>query len=107
MSTTTNRGYWQLPVGMLAGMELGIFGAALGIAVRLLEFIDTAVPTAANIGGSLPAALLFLTVMCIAMAAMGLYNVRQVLKPAGLLVRITVAGRRADFATCTVAVHRR
>lgn len=91
MTTTTNRGYWQLPVGMLAGMELGIFGAALALAVRLLEIIDSTMPTAENIGGSLPAALLFLTVMCIAMAAMGLYNVRQVLKPAGLLARVTVA----------------
>jgi sugar transferase (PEP-CTERM system associated) len=72
-------------------MELGIFGAALGLAVQLLEIIDSAVPNAANIGGSLGSAVLFLTVMCIAMAAMGLYNVRQVLKPAGLLIRITVA----------------
>jgi sugar transferase (PEP-CTERM system associated) len=90
-TTTTNRGYWQLPVGMLAGMELVIFGAALALAARLPQIIDSAVPIAHDIGGSLPAAVLFLTVMCVAMAAMGLYNVRQVLKPAGLLVRITVA----------------
>lgn len=97
MSTTTKSGYWQLPVGMLAGMELGIFGAALGIAVRLLQIIDSAVPTAESIGGTLPGVLLFVTVMCIAMAAMGLYNVRQVLKPAGLLIRITVAAVGGTF----------
>ncbi|HEU4627630.1 MAG TPA: TIGR03013 family XrtA/PEP-CTERM system glycosyltransferase [Steroidobacteraceae bacterium] len=72
-------------------MELVIFGAALGLAVRLVEFIDNAVPTAESIGGSLPVGLLFITIMCVAMAAMGLYNVRQVLRPAGLLVRISVA----------------
>ena len=90
-TTTTTRGYWQLPVGMLAGMELVIFGAALALAARLPQIIDSAVPIARDMSGSLPSALLFLTAMCVAMAAMGLYNVRQVLKPAGLLVRITVA----------------
>jgi sugar transferase (PEP-CTERM system associated) len=80
-----------MPVGILAGMELVIFGAALELAVRLFQFFDTTAPIARTIGGSLPSVLMFLTVMCFAMAAMGLYNLRQVLTPAGMLVRVAVA----------------
>jgi sugar transferase (PEP-CTERM system associated) len=74
---------------MLAGMELVIFGAALSLAARLFQYFDPATPH--NIGESVPSSLLFLTVMTFAMAAMGLYNVRQVLTPAGMLIRIAVA----------------
>jgi sugar transferase (PEP-CTERM system associated) len=91
MSTTMNRGQGQLPVGMLAGMELVIFGAALELAARLLQSLGGNAPDAVEPGRPLPAMLLFLTAMSFAMAAMGLYNLRQVLTPAGLLIRVAVA----------------
>jgi sugar transferase (PEP-CTERM system associated) len=103
MSTTKNRGYWQLPVGILAGMELVIFGAALKLAAKVVKLTNDTVPLAGNVGESLPSALVFLTVMCFAMAAMGLYNVRQVLKPAGLLIRITVAAMGGTFVVGLVS----
>jgi sugar transferase (PEP-CTERM system associated) len=88
---------------MLAGMELVIFGAALELAVKLLQFAGNKAALAGGIGESLPSALLFLTLMGVAMAAMGLYNVRQVLTPAGLLMRITVAAIGGTFVVGLVS----
>jgi sugar transferase (PEP-CTERM system associated) len=89
MSTRKNRLHWQLPVLFLACMELAIFTGALLIAQ---------LPQAGNgfalLGGrveALPRILLFLTTMTFAMAAMGLYNLRQVLTPVGMLLRILIA----------------
>jgi sugar transferase (PEP-CTERM system associated) len=76
---------------MLAGMELVIFGAALELAARLLQIFGNNATDAAGLTRSLPAVLLFLTAMSFAMAAMGLYNLRQVLTPTGLLIRVGMA----------------
>src|SRR4051795_8270367 len=72
-----------MPMVILASMELMIFATALLLAhdpVRLQ-----------GIEGLLPRGLLFLTLMSFAMAAMGLYNARQVLTPVGMLLRIVIA----------------
>jgi sugar transferase (PEP-CTERM system associated) len=105
MSTTTKHGHGQLPVGMLAGMELIIFGAALELAARLLQtFGDNATEAAgAGLTRSLPAVLLFLTAMSFAMAAMGLYNLRQVLTPAGLLIRVAMAATGGTLLIAAVS----
>ena len=89
-----------MPVALLASMELVIFGAALQLAQLPLVFQDAA-PFDTGINGTLPPLLLFLTVMTFAMAAMGLYNAREVLSPVGLLLRIAVA---AAGGTVVVAV---
>ena len=83
MSVKQVRNHWQLPVVILASMELMIFGTAL------LYSQESAGAVSAE--GLLPRALLFLTAMTFAMAAMGLYNVRQVLTPVGMLLRIVMA----------------
>jgi sugar transferase (PEP-CTERM system associated) len=87
------RNHWQMPVVILASMELVIFSAALGLARVAVE--GPSLTEIAESGGgmeeSLPRVLLFLTAMSFSMAAMGLYNARQVLTPVGLFMRITVA----------------
>src|SRR5687768_12627098 len=89
MSSRKNRLHWQLPVLILACMELAIFSVALLLAqvphlARGLTVFDSSV-------GALPRVLIFLTTMTVAMAAMGLYNIRQVLTPVGMLLRILMA----------------
>src|SRR5688572_32952016 len=89
MSTKKNRLHWQLPVLILACMELAIFSGALLIAeaphsVHAFAGFEGGV-------GAWPRVLLFLTTMTFAMAAMGLYNLRQVLTPVGMLLRIAMA----------------
>jgi sugar transferase (PEP-CTERM system associated) len=95
MSTKKNRLHWQLPVIILACMELIIFSAALLIA----EGPQLALGLAGFGGGAevLPRVLLFLTAMTFAMAAMGLYNLRQVLTPVGMLLRIVMAALGASL----------
>jgi sugar transferase (PEP-CTERM system associated) len=83
MSANQNRTHWQMPVVILASMELIIFATAL-----LLAHDPAHVR---SIDGLLPRGLLFLTLMSFAMAAMGLYNARQVLTPVGMLLRIGIA----------------
>ena len=83
MSVKKNRNHWQMPMVILASMELVIFATALALAhVSGRE---------QSVDGLLPRALLFLTLMSFAMAAMGLYNARQVLTPVGMLLRIVMA----------------
>jgi sugar transferase (PEP-CTERM system associated) len=88
MSVKQARGHWQMPVTLLGSMELVIFGAALQLAHLPALIAGTA--SSGNLGEILPRFLLFVTVMSVAMAAMGLYNARQVLTPVGLLLRISV-----------------
>src|SRR5688572_21015883 len=90
MSDKKTRTHWQMPVVVLASMELVIFGAALHLAQGPDVSVDEAGITY-GVGKSLPRMLLFLTTMSVAMASMGLYNVRQVLSSFGLLLRIVVA----------------
>jgi sugar transferase (PEP-CTERM system associated) len=82
MSANQNSNHWQLPVVILASMELMIFAAALLVHERIRDM---------SLAGVLPRGLLFLTLMSFGMAAMGLYNVRQVLTPVGLLLRLAIA----------------
>ncbi|MEP7247753.1 MAG: TIGR03013 family XrtA/PEP-CTERM system glycosyltransferase [Gammaproteobacteria bacterium] len=71
-------------------MELAIFAASLNLAA--LSQLDSHTEIlAGSISEWLPRALLFVTVMSIAMAATGLYNSRQFLTTAGLLTRTVVA----------------
>lgn len=72
-------------------MELVIFGAALELAARGLQLIEGNAAEGSGIERSLPAALLFLTGMSVSMAAMGLYNLRQVLTPTAMLIRVAIA----------------
>jgi sugar transferase (PEP-CTERM system associated) len=90
MSDKQIRTHWQMPVAVLASMELVIFGAALHLAQGPDVSLDETGITS-GIGKSLPRMLLFLTTMSVAMASMGLYNARQVLSSFGLLLRIVVA----------------
>ena len=83
MSVKQVRSHWHLPVAILASMELTIFAAALLFAPGPLSTQTT--------DALVPRALLFLTVMTFAMAAMGLYNARQLLTPVGMLLRIVMA----------------
>jgi sugar transferase (PEP-CTERM system associated) len=83
------RSHLQLPVVILASMELMIFATALLLAqdpARTLTREEL-----------LPRGILFLTLMSFAMAAMGLYNVRQVLTPVGMLLRIAIAATGATL----------
>jgi sugar transferase (PEP-CTERM system associated) len=84
MSVKQVRSHWQLPVAILACMELTIFSAAL-------LFAPGSVVTTQTADELLPRALLFLTAMTFTTAAMGLYNLRQVLTPVGMLLRIVMA----------------
>jgi len=78
-----------MPVFLQASMEFVIFGAALLLAQLLTSLSGD---TAALLNGPLeqiaPRVLIFITVMSFSMAAMGMYNVRQVLSPFGLLLRV-------------------
>jgi sugar transferase (PEP-CTERM system associated) len=78
---------WQMPVALQASMEFVIFAAALVVA----QLTSLAADKASLIGPveqTGPRTLLFLTSMSFAMAAMGMYNVRQVLSPFGLALRV-------------------
>lgn len=94
MSAKQVRSHGELPVVILASMELMIFTTALLAA-------QSAGAQASD--GLLPRALLFLTLMSFAMAAMGLYNVRQVLTPVGMLLRIVIAAGGASLMATVVS----
>jgi len=102
MSVKQLRNHWQMPVVILASMELLIFGVALLIA-QVPDISPTTLPDRGEMQESLPRVLLFLTVMSFAMAAMGLYNARQVLTPIGLLLRIAVAAAGGTLMIAVVA----
>jgi sugar transferase (PEP-CTERM system associated) len=95
MSVKQTHNHWQLPVVILASMELMIFAGALLLAN------EPRPEQAAE--GLLPRALLFLTLMSFTMAAMGLYNVRQVLTPIGLLLRIVIAATGASLMIALIS----
>ena len=96
MSIKQIRSHWQLPVVILASMELMIFATALLLASGSIG--------AHSPEGLLPRALLFLTVMSFAMAAMGLYNARQVLTPVGMLLRIAMAAAGGSVVVMLVSL---
>jgi sugar transferase (PEP-CTERM system associated) len=97
MSVKQVRTHWQLPVVILASMELMIFSAALLLPPG--SIVATHAPDEL-----LPRALLFLTVMTFGMAAMGLYNLRQVLTPVGMLLRIVMAAGGGSLAIALVSL---
>src|SRR5688572_24602062 len=101
MSVKQARGHWQMPVTLLGSMELVIFGAALQLAHLPALIAGTA--SSGNLGEILPRFLLFVTVMSVAMAAMGLYNARQVLTPVGLLLRISVGAAGGASAIALIS----
>ena len=100
MSVKQLRNHWQMPVMVLASMEILIFAVAL-LAAQGPNIGHAAMRAGIEMEENLPRVLLYLTVMSFAMAAMGLYNARQVLKPVGLLLRIAVA---ASGGTLMVAI---
>jgi sugar transferase (PEP-CTERM system associated) len=85
----TIRNPWHMPVALQASMEFVIFGAALLLA-QLASLSAHELPLTGPLDEAAPRVLLFLTVMSVAMASMGMYNVRQVLSPFGLLLRVGV-----------------
>lgn len=95
MSVKQTRNYLELPVVILASMELMIFATALLVAHEPggTQTLDEL----------LPRGLLFLTLMSFAMAAMGLYNARQVLTPVGMLLRIVMAATGGSIMVALVS----
>ncbi len=90
MSIRLFRIYWQLPMAVLAALQLVIFAVALYIASLLPLNTDVSRSMAAP-AELMPQALLFASVTSVAMAAMGLYSARQLLTPTGLFTRIVAA----------------
>jgi len=83
--------YWQLPLALLALVEVVIFFAAPQGAGMFMR----ADPALAQLGGgyapSLPRGFVFAGVLFVSMAAMGLYNARQRSRLAGLLARVAAS----------------
>jgi sugar transferase (PEP-CTERM system associated) len=93
----------RLPMALLAIMELVIFGSAWLLA-QVPELLRDPSAPLQPLDGNLPRLLLFLTAMSFGMAAMGLYNDRQVLSPIGLFLRVAIAALLGSLLLSLVSV---
>lgn len=96
--------YWQLPLAVLAILEVALFFAAMYLGV-LIRFETFDLAAAEHVVGSLQLrSAVFAAATFMAMAAMGLYNARQRSRLLGLLTRIAAAvGASALF--CTIVYY--
>lgn len=96
--------YWQLPLAILAALEVSLFFAAMYCGV-LVRFGTWDIALAEQSVGSLPLrASVFAASTFVAMAAMGLYNARQRSRLLGMLTRIATA-ILASTLVCTVVYY--
>ena len=90
-------------MAVLAGMELLVFAAALCL-ISLLHFDGESPLVDRPLFEVLTRAFLYAPVLCISMAATGLYNERQALTLNGLLTRMAVSSLGGMFVIALVSV---